>query len=93
MTGPGYTQHAQSRAQQRAIPGVAVGLIMRFGRVQRHQGADVFSLDRKARKSVRSYLGTAVYRGIEDHLGIYVVLGDAGRVITIAHRTDRLKNA
>ena len=92
MIEPAYTHHARSRAQQRAIPEIAVDLVMRFGRVQRHRQADVFSLDRKARKSVRSYLGSAAYRGIEDRLGIYDVVGESGRVVTVAHRTNRLKH-
>lgn len=58
-----------------------------------HGGADVFSLDRKGSKAVRSYLGPASFRGIENRLDVYVVLGDGGAVVTAAHRLNRLKNA
>ncbi len=88
-----FTRHAQERARQRSIPQIVIDLVVDFGRVQRHRGADVYSLDKRSRRSVRSYLGCELYRRIEEFLGVYVVVADAGRIITVAHRYTRLKTA
>jgi len=93
MDETGFTRHARVRLQQRAIPYEAVDIVVGFGRMRRHGRADVFSLDRRARKAVRDDLGENAYRDIEPRLDIYVVMGRDGRVVTVAHRTERMRNA
>ena len=88
-----YTAHAAHRCQKRAIPEIAVDLVMKFGRIQRHKHGDVYSLDKKTKSSARSYLGPAIFKSLEYYLGIYVVVGNNGRIITVAHRITRLKHA
>jgi metal-responsive CopG/Arc/MetJ family transcriptional regulator len=88
-----YTRHAVHRCQKRAIPQAAVDLVMQFGRIQRHKHGDIYSLDKKSKNYVRSYLGHAIFKSIEYCLGIYVVVGDNGRIITVARRLTRLYHA
>jgi hypothetical protein len=88
-----YTNHAVNRCQKRAIPQAAVDLVMQYGRIQRHKHGDVYSLDKKSKNSVRSYLGPTIFKSIEYCLGIYVVVGDNGRIVTVARRLTRLNHA
>jgi hypothetical protein len=86
-----YTNHAQARCQQRGIPQEAVDALLAFGNTRRHHGADVFYLDKRARAQAAAALGERRYRRIEKALDSYLVVGDDGRIITAAHRLQRLK--
>jgi len=90
----GYTRHSQVRMQQRALPPFVVSLIIDFGSRLRNGGADVFFVDKLARRRLRVELGGD--RGlavIDQWLGAYVVVSDDGTVITTGHRTSRIKRA
>ena len=86
-----YTRHAQARCQQRGIPPEAVEAILAYGNARRHDGADVYYLDKRARSRAEAGLGRPGYRRIEKALDSYLVLGDDGSLITAAHRLRRLK--
>ena len=60
------------------------------GRCQRRHGADVHYLDKSCRRALKRDLGTKKYARIEDKLNVYVVADD--KVITVAHRTKRIKH-
>lgn len=88
------TRHARQRRQQRAIPALVVELLLSNGSRMRHAGADVFFVDKTARKRLRRELGgERGMRMIEPWLGHYLVVSDEGRLITAAPRTSRLKRA
>lgn len=85
------TRHATARSQQRSIPPLAVELFERYGTSCRHEGADVFFMDKKARKQIASdFGGGRALRFIEPLLNSYAVI-EGGKVITLAHRTKRFK--
>ncbi|MBR7710987.1 hypothetical protein KCP91_16295 [Microvirga sp. SRT01] len=85
------THHAQTRMQQRAIPALALELFERFASSMRHNGADVLFFDKAARKRItKAFGGQRACRIIEPWLGTYVV-SENGAVVTVAHRTRRLK--
>ena len=86
-----YTRHAQVRCQQRGIPPEAVETILSYGNARRHDGADVYYLDKRARSRAEAALGRPRYRRIEKALDSYLVLSDDGSLITAAHRIRRLK--
>lgn len=86
------TKHAVARAQQRGVPPLVIDLVVRFGKVARRNGADVFYLDKRSRKSIRREVGGIAYRRLEDLLDTYVVLSDDGEIITTAKRIRRLKH-
>lgn len=57
----------------------------------RHNGAETVYFDKSSRKHVRSYLGEQVFKRIEEKLDVYAVIGEGGKIVTIAHRSKRLK--
>lgn len=86
-----YTTHAQTRLQQRGIPGEAVDALLAYGNTRRHHGADIHFLDKQARSRARAALGQRTFCRLEKALDAYLVVGDDGTVITAAHRLQRLK--
>lgn len=92
MTAVDFTTHAALRLQQRAIPAFVVELLERCGSETRCGDADRLFFDKPAKKRLKQYLGGD--RGlqlIERWMGVYAVIGDNGRVITIAHRSKRCR--
>jgi hypothetical protein len=85
------TLHAQQRMQQRAVAPDAVSLLLDYGRETRSRGASLFYLDRAGRAQLEKDLGPAQVRKLHDRLDIFVVEGDAGRVVTVSHRTARVR--
>ena len=85
------TRHATQRSQQRGIPPLAVELFERYGAWTRHNGADVLFMDKQARRRIaRDFGGARALRYVEPLLNKYAVV-ENGRVITLAHRSKRLK--
>jgi hypothetical protein len=87
------TRHATARRQGRGIPPFVVNLLVEQGASMRHDGADVFYIDKEARRRIRRALGDRIHTALESYLDAYVVLGDDGSVITTAWRTRRLRRA
>lgn len=85
------TRHATTRRQGRGIPPFVVNLLLEQGACTRQHGADVFYVDKEARRRIRRTLGDRIHAAIESYLDAYVVLGDDGRVITAAWRTRNLR--
>lgn len=86
------SKHAQTRAQQRAIPPMLIDLLIQFGSSER-SGAGVSKMyfDKPSRKRVKAYagiLGTL----LDEHLDVYAVVTDDLKVITTGHRTQRIRN-
>lgn len=85
------SQHATRRCQQRAIPPLAVELVMRFGQREKAPGGvEKVFLTKTARRKLLSYAGP-LGGALEQHLDIYLVLGDDDRVVTAAHRLERIQ--
>lgn len=85
------TKHATQRMQQRAIPQLALEMFERFASSMRHEGADILFMDKAARKRMaKAFGGQRACRVLEPWLNAYVCVED-GVVITVAHRTGRLK--
>ena len=87
------TRHASVRRQGRGIPTFVVNLLVEQGACMRHDGAEVFYIDKEARRRIRRALGDRIHAALESYLDAYVVLGADGRVITTAWRTGRLRRA
>lgn len=86
MTGSTFTEHASVRLQQRAIPSFIVNLLEQFGSEKRCGQADRLFFDKAAKRRLQQHLGGK--RGlhiIERWMGVYAVIGDNGRVVTVAH--------
>jgi NAD kinase len=87
------TRHAMARRQGRGVPPFVVNLLLEQGACTRHNGADVFYVDKETRRRLRRTLGDRIHAALESYLDAYVVLGDDGHVITTAWRTRRLRRA
>lgn len=85
-----YTNHAQARCQQRAIPAAAVDALLSYGERKRHHGADVYFLTKRSRLRAQKELGQQ-YRSLEKALNSYLVIADDGTLITAGRRYRRLK--
>jgi len=87
------TRHAQRRARQRAIPQIALDLLLDFGRIEpAGDGATKVYLDKEARKRLKTYAGPIAGQ-LEALLDIYAVTTADGQVITMAHRLDRIRRS
>lgn len=84
------TRHAAHRLKNRGITPQQLQLVTDFGAAQRAHGATRFALDRKARQQIERTLPPEQLRSLKS-LDIVAVLSDDGAVITVAHRTRRLR--
>ena len=85
------THHAQTRMQQRSISMSAVDILMDYGEHRRHHGAEIYYLSKRCRARLAKDLDKPAFMKLEKALDAYLVLGDDGTVITVAHRNQRLK--
>ena len=85
------TTHAASRVQQRAIPPAIVSWLHQFGSVEYSGGARKLFFDKAARKRLAREIGPQVVDRLGDLLNVYIVVDNAERLITAAHRLQRIK--
>ena len=86
------TNHARTRIQQRGIPEAVVESLLDFGReTYNHRGGLVVYFNRRAREGVRQACGKEIYKRMEAHLDAYAVVGHSGNIVTVGHRTRRIK--
>jgi hypothetical protein len=85
------TKHAQKRIVARSIPEAVVELLLEYGENQRVKGADSYFFTSPCKRRLRRELGDDRYRRCERHLGIYAIVADDGRIITVARRKYRLR--
>lgn len=86
------TAHFEARARQRGVRSEVVDAILDFGSCRRVAGADSYFMDKNARLLAKSALGAKAYARLEHQLDIYVIAGDDGRLVTVAHRLHRCKH-
>ena len=88
------SQHARIRSQQRGIPlsPFVVELLDRFGteRAVASGGTSVY-LDRTAKRRVREFLGGRVYAKLEPLIDDAFAVEKDDQVLTVDHRTRRLR--
>jgi hypothetical protein len=92
MSDFAFTTHAQARLQQRGIPPMVVDLLMQFGSPSRCGGAERLMFDKSAVKRLRRHFGGD--RGlniIARWLSVYVVIGDNGHLVTVAHKNSHFR--
>ena len=91
MEGLFYSGHATVRMNQRGIRDETIEALLSFGERKRSRGADVYFMDRTARRRARDELGAKHFARIEKSLNAYVVVGDDGTLVTAARRLRRLR--
>ena len=92
-TNLAYSNHAETRCQQRGISKEAVNLILDYGSTKHdHHGGVVHYLDNKIKKSL-SNNDFQFKGGIEKLKNVYVVTSTtSGDIITVGHRYRRIFN-
>jgi hypothetical protein len=86
------SNHASQRMQQRAIHPLMIDLLYRYGREQHQNGSTLLFLDKRARKQARRALEEVKQR-FEKLCDTYLVESEAdGVVITVGHRSKRVRN-
>lgn len=90
-TASTLSRHAEQRLQQRAIPLRVVELLEYFGSSMRSgRGAERLFFDRAAVARLKRHLGgDRELNTVARWLRVYVVVGDDGRVVTVAHQHRR----
>ena len=83
------TKHAKLRIQQRGIRCEAVQMILRYGAYQRVKGGKTYFMDKAAHQRASRSAEGQLYRRLSDRLGFYVIVGDDGQIITVAHSRQR----
>ena len=86
------TEHASHRMQQRGIFPMFVDLLLQFGaREPAGDGTEKLFFDKAAFKQLKAYAGPLANH-IADYLDVYVLVAPDNRVITTAHRIERIKS-
>lgn len=85
------THHASVRLQQRAISPLLLDLLLQFGATEKAPGgASKVFFDKNARRRVQTYAGPLAPL-LEQHMDVYAVVGDNEQVITVGHRSERIR--
>ena len=84
--------HAKTRLQQRAISMPVLDCLLNFGsKVHDHRGAEILFFDRRARDRVRHAVGEKEFKSVQAKLNSYAVVAVDGLVLTVGHRTKRIR--
>lgn len=86
------TKHATARLQQRSIPPIVLEWLMDYGDIQRQGGVNRACFNKKSRRLIQQYAGSAALPIFEKYANIYAVIAAADdSIITVGHRTIRFK--
>ena len=84
--------HAKTRLQQRAISMPVLDCLLNFGsKVHDHKGAEILFFDRRARDRVRLAVGEKQFKCVQAKINSYAVVAVDGWVLTVGHRTKRIR--
>jgi len=84
------TKHAAHRLKNRGITMQQVLVVTDYGRPQRAHGATRYALDRVSRELLQRTMPPDQLRSLKS-LDIIAVVADDGALITVAHRTGRVR--
>ena len=86
------TRHALVRMQQRGIGADVVEDLLDYGRVARdHHGAEILFFDKAARRRIVRERGEDGLRRLGKRLRAYLVIDTDSDVLTVGHRTRRIR--
>lgn len=85
------TKHAHARSQQRSIPPLMIDLLLQLGATEKALGGvSKMFFDKASRRRLHAYAGPLASL-LEQHLDIYAVVGDDQKIITVGHRSERIR--
>ena len=89
-----FTRHALIRMQQRGIRADVVEDLLDFGRTTHdHRGAEIVFFDKAARQRMARERGEDALGRLGRRLRAYLVMGAGGDVLTVGHRTRRIRRS
>ncbi len=72
---------------------MVVDLLLRFGRSEpAGDGTYKFFLDKSSRRRIKAYAGSMA-SALDTHLDVYALVSGDQRVVTVAHRLERIKRS
>ena len=93
MVMAGVSTHARVRMQQRGIGEGVLERLIEFGETRHdHRGAEILSFNKAARRRLAARLDRNALKVLERHLKAYAVLAGNGEVITVGHRSKRIRH-
>lgn len=79
------TRHAEARQRQRSIPSYVISATYAFGSDHSVRGSlTAYTLDRKAIELAQESYPASVGKTLSKYLGVYVIIGDEGKIVTVA---------
>ena len=86
-----YSDHARVRMQQRGIAPAVVESLFEYGQTEHdHRGGTIYYFSKAASRRARS---PALQRVLEEGRKVYVVVSADQVVVTVGHRTKRIRRA
>lgn len=79
------TRHAEARQRQRSIPSYVIAATYAFGtdRSVRDSGTS-YTLDREAIELAQESYPETTWKTLSKYLGVYLIIGDEGKIVTVA---------
>ena len=85
------SHHAAVRQQQRGIPSYVIDSLINYGKVNHdHHGAEILTFPKAVRENLKSPQPKRTFVSLEAHFDCYAVISE-GVIVTVGHRTKRLK--
>ncbi len=86
------TTHANIRQQQRSIPPMIIDLLRDYGACESAgDGTTKYYFNKQSKRELKTYAGQ-LSGLLGEHLNCYLIVCPKGNVITVAHRTERIKH-
>lgn len=85
------TKHAHTRMQQRCIRQRGVDAAIDYGSEHRTDDGYIYHLSKRVCRRLQRTLPPAEAREIMQLIDIYAVVSDDGQIITVGHRTRRIR--
>lgn len=79
------TRHAEARQRQRSIPSYVIAATYAFGADRSVRGSvTAYTLDREAIALAQESYPASVGKTLSRYLGVYLIVGDEGKIVTVA---------
>ena len=79
------TRHAEARQRQRSIPSYVIAATYAFGSDHAVRGSlTAYTLDRQAVELAQESYPASVGKALNKYLGVYLIIGDEGKIVTVA---------
>ena len=87
------SEHAKVRMQQRGVSQDVLDALLMFGRVRRKGSMHIVYMGRKQRRNVAAdcHMHAKCPQILDRLRGLYAVLGDEQKVVTVSHRNKRYR--